>query len=591
MLQEINEANEVLSNDILHEQYDVYIKEKTAKEQQRESQAKKETVPEANKKTFTKTRTVHEEERLYVRGTIHVKYWGEPDIQNEGALREFIYRVSPTAAEVTINEKNIYPVPGIPADYQKAFTESDVFLTPIPQPVSCIIITADGKEHYKLELRDIRLRDIHLSGITKYEKQSLGSLDAEIFAFIIKITTKEITEEETIYSGPTGIFETKEEGEYNCYRNEWYHPDGSKEWSEWIRTKKQGTRSNYKEPVFAEAAGCLQYWWVPVIFLILIAAPKAFLFFGIIALLALSGLIFGWLFSSSGRLIPLLSLALFIFLILNATGLFSKRKQPFIQHENARYDSLRTTTEPIQTKDITEDTEQNIPDTLITHYIRWKDYDSNSYEARLSVALSAVQLSANEHERMDPFIGSYSLAPIYNNMITEDEPRMNHIYNALDSLRIQKNLDSIRFARMLVSCVQSLPYFLVVDKGCADQYNDAFTMDYLANCKSDCCIGYEKYGVRSPAEFLADLKGDCDTRALFLYEILKHYHYNVALLTSLHYKHALIAVNLPGSGIAKNIHNKNYWFWETTAAGYDIGNIPPQLQNINYWDVALLNEK
>ena len=57
----------------------------------------------------------------------------------------------------------------------------------------------------------------------------------------------------------------------------------------------------------------------------------------------------------------------------------------------------------------------------------------------------------------------------------------------------------------------------------------------------------------------------------------------------------MIAVNYPKgtepTGLSMNIHNKNYYLWETTSAGFNVGIIPDQLQNLNFWDIALLNEK
>jgi hypothetical protein len=67
----------------------------------------------------------------------------------------------------------------------------------------------------------------------------------------------------------------------------------------------------------------------------------------------------------------------------------------------------------------------------------------------------------------------------------------------------------------------------------------------------------------------------------------------VALITSDYYKHAMIAVNFPkgyGDGLAMNIRDKNYYLWETTAAGLDVGYIQSDLQNLDFWDIALLNE-
>lgn len=145
---------------------------------------------------------------------------------------------------------------------------------------------------------------------------------------------------------------------------------------------------------------------------------------------------------------------------------------------------------------------------------------------------------------------------------------------------------------MIVSCIQSIPYTLVVDGSCSANYNDDFINQYLAKCNSDCCKGYSKFGVQSPIEFIADLKGDCDTRALLLYDILGKLGYKVALMTSNYYKHAVIAVNLDevseDEKLAIRVDGKPYYLWETTSMGFGPGEIPASLSNINHWQIALI---
>lgn len=170
-----------------------------------------------------------------------------------------------------------------------------------------------------------------------------------------------------------------------------------------------------------------------------------------------------------------------------------------------------------------------------------------------------------------------------------------NLYETFDSIKAANNLDEVAFSQVLVSAIQSQPYFLVLDRGCNENYSDDFTRNYLANCATDCCIGNELFGVRSPVEFLSDLKGDCDTRSLLLYEVLRHYNYNVALLTSNYYKHAMIAVNFtesvnqPGTGIT--IGDKKYFMWETTSPDLNYGELSSNFNNLAFWDIILINKK
>lgn len=184
---------------------------------------------------------------------------------------------------------------------------------------------------------------------------------------------------------------------------------------------------------------------------------------------------------------------------------------------------------------------------------------------------------------------------VYSNIISSDNLKMDLVFSAFDSLRKKDNLDDAGFARAVVSAVQSLPYYLVLNRGCDDNYNDTYIRDYMEACTQDCCIGEEAFGVRTPVEFVSDLKGDCDTRAVFLYSVLSHFGYKVALLTSEYYKHALIAVNIqsPGfkDGVFIVIGGNEYYLWETTSKGFDIGQIPPQMSSLEHWSIALINSK
>ena len=198
------------------------------------------------------------------------------------------------------------------------------------------------------------------------------------------------------------------------------------------------------------------------------------------------------------------------------------------------------------------------------------------------------------HQHLD-YVPEVSLAPVYARLIAFDDHGMERSYSAFDSVRRAAHLDEASFANMVVSCVQSVPYFLVLDGACdGRQYLNPFISRFLDQCENDCCIGYSKYGVRPPAQFIGDLKGDCDTRTLLIYTILKKFNYNVALLTSLYYQHAVVAVHFHESnstGIAMTIRNRSYLFWETTPAGFRAGDIPPAYQDLSRWTIDLLHEK
>jgi hypothetical protein len=301
------------------------------------------------------------------------------------------------------------------------------------------------------------------------------------------------------------------------------------------------------------------------------------------------------LISSFGRILPIIGLLFVIVAIISALRSFSSGdKIPIVKRQAPSYDTLGTSRKIIEPTLDSSGKIKSGPDTLISHFIRWKDYDSISYQIILSVFTSQVQEARLLHAGVDNN-GLTSLRPVYDYLELSDTGRLNLVYSAFSEIKQKRALNELQFAQMVVSCIQSIPYYLVLDGSCSLNENyDEFIYNYLSQCNRDCCIGDEKFGVRSPAEFIADLKGDCDTRSLLLYSILKKFHYNVALLSSEYYKHAIIAVNFSTttdvSGLSMNIHDKNFYLWETTSFGFHPGEIPAENRNLNYWNIDLLNE-
>ncbi len=104
------------------------------------------------------------------------------------------------------------------------------------------------------------------------------------------------------------------------------------------------------------------------------------------------------------------------------------------------------------------------------------------------------------------------------------------------------------------------------------------------------CIGNVPLGIISPYEFIHSLYGDCDTRSVLLYVLLAEMGFDPMIVVSDEYAHAMLALNVQAQGDHIRHEGKKYYFWETTAAGWPIGMLPPDVNNINYWKIALVNE-
>jgi hypothetical protein len=297
-------------------------------------------------------------------------------------------------------------------------------------------------------------------------------------------------------------------------------------------------------------------------------------------------LLLGVIISFFSRILPFIAAGLVLLIVaLGVRTLVHSSTMISDVRVRSGFDSIATA------KTVSSGTNQ---DTLLNHYIQWQDMDSNYYSINLLVPVSAVRRSAWIHENMDQdLFTSSGIGAVYNHLLVADEQSLSPVIAAFDSLAKVRKLDKQQTASMVVSCIQSLPYTLVVDRSCDAAYADDYINNYLAQCNnSDCCKGYLKFGVQSPIEFLGDLKGDCDTRSLLLYAILKKMAYNVALLTSNYYKHALIAVQIDtvenNTDVIVHIGEKSYYLWETTSKGFGPGKLPHSLSNINYWNISLI---
>lgn len=603
MIKEINEAYEILDSDISRFVYDEYKRneEKIKKEEEAAKVNVKMGDYASHKRTYEQTIKRTKERRVYVTGTITVKYWAlQEDEADLSINKEMSYRLNPVSAEAIITQSDIHDF-SAPPHFQKAYKEAEIFKTPLVNPVKCKILSEQGTEEwYDLNLQDIRIIDPVLIDIVKHEKQSLGTLKGRFYGFVLQIEEEEVKVSVTECFGKTGKLERKIENGDSFYREEYYNKDCTTYWSPWIKIIQQrqasATATKESTPITAtgtEPIGCAQYWWIGLLLILVILWPQFFL--GLLVI-TLAGLFLSLGAGLLGRLLPLLGLLLAAFFIYAAFSSPGHRSPVVKRDVRPSYDTLKSTREPIVRDTITPADSSSLPDTLINHFIRWKDYDSFSYAINLTISTNDLRQSLEEHSRFE-LTGLYnSMAPVYQHFETTDHSKLYRIYNAFDSIRKQNALSTTAFATMVVSCIQSIPYYLVVDQSCsADYSNDEFVYNYLRQCDSDCCIGNIKYGVRSPVEFISDLKGDCDTRALIIYSILKKFDYDVALLTSQYYKHALVAVNFGGdhvvNGLSMNINNKNYYLWETTSPGFLPGQIPEENRNLSYWEIALLNEK
>lgn len=218
---------------------------------------------------------------------------------------------------------------------------------------------------------------------------------------------------------------------------------------------------------------------------------------------------------------------------------------------------------------------------LIINNASWKSSNDSVYNEIIKVHENNYLSSKGYKEKIIPPSWTY----LYKKITENDKNKLEHIYRLLDSLNNKNNFSRYEFADLIVTFVQSIPYNLLVQSSCENASKNTSIKKMIDN--GILCEEFVYAGLYTPAEFMTNYKGDCDTRTLFLYTILSDYDFDVVILNSDLYSHSIIGVNLPASGNYILHRGKKYFTWETTNKGWKLGNLPPSYINLKYWNVVL----
>lgn len=525
--------------------------------------------------------------KTYLIGILYGKYWGEIDAQKE---QEFlhskffdfhVYEAHIEDSEISRTPFNFVPDSGFPRER-------------LPQLFPTIV--KKGETEYCVNIHEPQLANITF--IRKLHQtegnEVFGTVKARITGYLLDFMTEEYQEKiylpgtnnkipQPVHEPPvltkTLVPTGKTEFKNNYERTEYYYSDyKTTYWGDW-RYNRPAQRSS-DEGCLGAGLGILSVL-VGIAFLILLL-PQIAILLPFLLLPAIFSLIpekvWLWIF----RIIGLFLLVGFLIVVGNT---IKKTPTPHIPRPVVQDipAELETQNAPIV------DTVNNIPvnDTLITHFRSWKDYEGKIYEGKFWVKRTDVMKASAYKDNLSlPQSTERDYDGIIFQLKENDKNNLGGIYQLFNSLKTTQKLTDQQFVEMVVAFVQDIPYSIVLPGGCdPNLYNDDFIRKYLATADAK-CAGYEHFGINTPVEFLASLQGDCDTRTLLIYSILSHYGYDVALLSSEHYNHSLIGINLPYDGIAYSYGSQRYVLWETTTF-IKPGILPSEISNTDYWRISL----
>lgn len=238
--------------------------------------------------------------------------------------------------------------------------------------------------------------------------------------------------------------------------------------------------------------------------------------------------------------------------------------------------------------EIEEDSLQQ-SDKLFINQHKWIDFKGNRYEEKFVASLNDYKESNKFLNQLEIRQDYYFWGNLYKNASDFEKTKMDSIRKMFVDLKPSNSIQTLKPIDQLnaiLTSIQAIPYYLVHEGSCQQSaYLSDFSRQY--HQQNQPCKPNTKYGLSMPSEFIANFKGDCDTRALFLYSILKERGLDVAVLVSEQYGHAILGINIPGRGKHVTKNGKKYLTFETTSKGWKIGQLPPNCSNTRYWKVAL----
>ena len=255
----------------------------------------------------------------------------------------------------------------------------------------------------------------------------------------------------------------------------------------------------------------------------------------------------------------------------------------------------------------TAGTIRNFSDTNnYVYQFTWMDYDKTLYTDTFIVSKEETKKAASERLK----IQAMSLTcpqPDYTIISNKKSVFISNLAKKLKRKAKLYNLDIGGTVNMVVAMVQNIPYTLIHNmshNAVEDQEQKQggnFVKQYHQDSKHNpfdriggCVDDVEPCGVYSPAEFIASLRGDCDTRTVFIFTLLRE----MGLIS--------IVVNGPGHSMLATpylpenpaavfimLKGTKYYFWETTifynfpqGTGPRNGDTPPNFKP-SEWMVVL----
>lgn len=206
---------------------------------------------------------------------------------------------------------------------------------------------------------------------------------------------------------------------------------------------------------------------------------------------------------------------------------------------------------------------------------KWKDFEGKAHNINFKFPKGSLE-KARQNRLMN---ADYS--PLYQT----DRKLLSDLVSQMKTEIKKNNLKYMEAIEYVCSSIQYIPYTLVLPSlgvsgntnECPCQINGNL---YVDNCTAKglngfgCCNDVNPFGVYSPFEFVNNKTGDCDTRSLLAFTLLKEMGFDVAVMGSEAGHHSVLGINLPNNNnlsVGTNLTGKKYVLWELTSPYWRLG--------------------
>ena len=239
----------------------------------------------------------------------------------------------------------------------------------------------------------------------------------------------------------------------------------------------------------------------------------------------------------------------------------------------------------------------------------WSDYQGRVYTDTISVSRDEAKAAGEDRLHITAISPTFPM-PNYAIVARSNTGFAKLLAARLKSLAQSRSLSGEDALNMAVTMVQNIPYTLVhngthefieqheINTGgnfIKEYHKKPENIPLKRELFGGCEPGVEPCGVYAPAEFAAGLRGDCDTRTVFLYVLLKEMGFDVAVANGPGHSMLVTSV-VPQNPAAPFIIHKGmkYYFWETTVfynnasgSGPRNGDTPRDF-NPAQWNIVLI---